>query len=102
MRNVARSVAGAFTFLLVLSSGALRAQQVSGAITGYVTDPGGGAVTGAQVTVTDVLTGVATKTTADASGHYFTPNLIPGKYSVGVVASGFRAFVRENVVLNVD
>ena len=102
MRNVARSVAGVFTLLLILSCGALRAQQVSGAITGYVTDPGGGAVTGAQVTITDVSTGVVTKTSTDASGLYFTPNLSPGKYSVGVVSAGFRTFVRENVVMNVD
>jgi Carboxypeptidase regulatory-like domain len=102
MRNVGRSVAGVLTLMLLFSCGSIHAQQVSGAITGYVTDPGGGAVSGAQVTVTDVLTGVVTKTTTDSSGLYATRNLIPGQYSVGVVAQGFRAFVRENVILNVD
>ena len=102
MHNVGRSVAGVLTVVLLFSCSSVQAQQVSGAITGYVTDPGGGAVADAQVTVTDVLTGVVTKTTTDNSGLYATRNLIPGTYSVGVVAPGFRAFVRENVVLNVD
>jgi len=101
MRNVARSVAVLLTWSF-FSCGSVWGQQVSGAITGYVTDPGGGAIAGAQVTITGVLTGVVTKAATDAAGLYFTPNLIPGKYSVGIVAPGFRAFVRENIVLNVD
>ena len=73
----------------------MAAQQVSGAITGYVTDPGGTGISGAQITITDVLTGVITKTTTDDTGHYLAPNLIPGTYSVGVVVQGFRAFVQR-------
>ena len=52
MYNFGRSVAGVLALLLLFCSSSMRAQQVSGAITGYVTDPGGGAVTGAQVTIT--------------------------------------------------
>jgi hypothetical protein len=102
MYRFARSVAGLVTALLLFSCSLMQGQQVSGAITGYVTDPGGAAIAGAQVTITDVLTGVTTKAATDNSGHYFITNLIPGTYSVGVVSPGFRAFVRENVVLNVD
>jgi len=77
-------------------------QQVSGTITGYVTDPSDAAVPGATVTVTNVQTGVSTERTTEASGLYLFTNLIPGTYTVSVVATGFQKFVRENVVLNVD
>ncbi len=102
MFNTVRCIATLLTALLLVSVDPTRAQQVSGVITGYVTDPGGAAIGGAEVTITDVLTGVLNKTTTDPSGRYFAPNLIPGTYSVGVVAPGFRKFIRENVVLNVD
>ncbi|HEX5483767.1 MAG TPA: TonB-dependent receptor [Terriglobia bacterium] len=77
-------------------------QQVSGTITGYVTDPSGAGIPGAAVTVTGTQTGVSTRKKTDASGLYVVTNLIPGTYSVSVVATGFRTFVRQNVVLSVD
>jgi len=77
-------------------------QQVSGTITGYVTDPSGAAIPGASVTVTNVQTGVSTERTSEATGAYTFTNLIPGTYTVAIVAGGFQKFVRENVVLNVD
>jgi len=77
-------------------------QQVSGTITGYVTDQSGGAVTGATVTVTNVQTSVSTERTTETSGLYIFTNLIPGTYRVTVTSTGFQKFVRENVVLSVD
>ena len=102
MGKIACAVGWFVGILLVLANSLMMGQQVSGAITGYVTDPGGAAISGAQVTITNVLTGVVTKSTSDSNGHYLTPNLIPGTYSVGIAAPGFRSFVRENVVLTVD
>ncbi len=78
------------------------AQQVSGTITGYVTDATGAAIPGANVTVTDVSTGVSTQRATSASGLYLFTNLIPGTYRVTVTAKGFQKFIRENVALNVD
>jgi hypothetical protein len=77
-------------------------QQVSGAITGYVTDQSDAAVAGATVRVTNVQTGVSTDRTTESSGLYIFTNLIPGTYTVAVAATGFQKFVRENVVLDVD
>jgi hypothetical protein len=94
----------ALTFSLVVALWPKPAfnQQVSGTITGYVTDQSDAAVPGAEVTVTNVQTGVETKRSTDPSGLYIFTNLIPGTYTVSIVASGFQKFVRENVVLNVD
>ena len=75
---------------------------MSGTITGYVTDESGAVIPAAQVTVTNVQTGVSTERTTETSGLYIFTNLIPGTYTVSVVATGFQKFVRENVVLSVD
>jgi len=75
--------------------------QNLGRISGQVTDSSGGAVAGATVTVTDVGRGIPRTVTTDATGTYSAPNLIPGTYSVHAVYSGFKAFDRTDVQLDV-
>src|SRR5579884_3681740 len=80
---------GALLTLLVLSftlffSGArLHAQAVTG-ISGAV-------IPGAQVTITDVSTGVRSKTVTSSAGTFTVVGLIPGNYSVVVEAKGFKS-----------
>jgi outer membrane receptor protein involved in Fe transport len=76
-------------------------QAVWGAITGYVTDPGGAAVPNAEVTVTGESTGVATSVVADSAGFYNVTHLNSGQYSLAVRASGFEGFVREHLLVTV-
>jgi Carboxypeptidase regulatory-like domain/TonB dependent receptor-like, beta-barrel len=92
-------VLGAIGFLVPKT---VPGQQVSGTITGYVTDPSGAAIPGAAVTVTNAQTGISTERNTEPSGLYIFTNLIPGTYTVSVVTSGFQKFVRQNVVLSVD
>ncbi len=101
-RLCARLAVLAFTVVVALWPKPGFSQQVSGTITGYVTDQSDAAVAGATVTATNVQTSVATERTTEASGLYLFTNLIPGTYTVTVVATGFQKLVRENVVLNVD
>lgn len=79
-----------------------RAQMNTGSITGYVTDPSGAAVPMARVTVTAERTGVATNGVADSAGLYDITHLLPGLYTVGVEARGFKRFIQEKVTLQVD
>lgn len=88
--------------LLCFSALEVRAQMTWGAISGFVSDPTGAAVPGANVTVTAVKTGVATKAVTDSVGLYHVTHLLPGEYTVGVEAPGFKRFVQEHVVLQVD
>lgn len=78
------------------------AQLNTGSITGYVTDPSGAAVASANVTVTEVRTGVATKGVADSAGLYNITHLLPGQYTVAVESQGFKRFIQQNVTLQVD
>jgi hypothetical protein len=91
------AVLAACAFLLAGSR--LDAQAVSGTIVGTVTDPGGAAVTNAQVVI--VLTGQQTTYNAvtNESGNFTEPNLPLGTYTVTVEAPGFKKETRENIAV---
>ncbi|MFZ0633238.1 MAG: carboxypeptidase regulatory-like domain-containing protein [Acidobacteriaceae bacterium] len=76
----------------------LNGQAVAG-LTGSVTDSTGAVVTGAQVTITNEATGVATKVTTSGAGTYATTGLLPGSYTVTVEASGFRKSEQTGVLV---
>ncbi len=80
----------------------LGAQTTSGSIVGTVTDPSGGLIPGATITVTNIDTNIAVKATTDASGNYVVTPLNPGRYSVAVEAPGFKRSLRSDVTLNVQ
>ena len=87
---------------LCLCAPRARAQATWGAINGFVTDPSGAAIAGANIKATAVSTGVETKAVSDSSGLYNLTHLTPGKYTVLVEAQGFKGFAQEHVVLRVD
>lgn len=74
---------------------------VSGEITGSVTDSTGAVVPGAAMRATNVGTNVITDTLTNEAGIYRILSLIPGTYSISAERTGFKKFVRENVVVNV-
>ena len=76
--------------------------QVAGAtLTGTVTDSSGATLPNAQVTITDVATGVTRTVSSNAAGLYIAPNLLPGSYEVKVVATGFKTQVEKGITLTV-
>ena len=88
--------------LLLLATATLRAQQTSGSAVGTVTDNTGAVVSGATVTLTDVDTGDHRTATTNSNGDYQFVNLIPGNYKVDIENSGFKHFIRTNVVVQVQ
>lgn len=90
------------TLWIGLLSAAGEAQVTTGTIVGTVKDPGGAAIPGATVTITDVNKGTASTFTTDATGSYNAPFLIPGTYEVAIEMSGFKKLVRKGVVLQVN
>jgi hypothetical protein len=69
----------------------------TGAIRGTALDVSGGRIAGAQVTVTNLATGIARQTTTDSGGRFAAELLPPGEYSVRVEAPGMAAEVRSAV-----
>ena len=93
-------VASVFFCLCLLLPCSLFGQQ-SGAINGAVTDPGGGAIPNAEVTVTNTAQGTALKATTNSAGEYSVPALEAGTYSLQVTAPGFQKFEATGIVLRV-
>ena len=94
----------AFTFallaVLLLSYQPVHAQSnvQAGSIQGVVTDPQGGVVPHAKVTITNKDTGATLDTTTTSSGTFVSGSLVPGMYSVRVEAPSFKTVTGTYVV----
>jgi hypothetical protein len=65
---------------------------------GTVTDPSGGVVPGAQVTLEEAATNITARTvTTDSQGNYEIPALKQGTYLMRVQVSGFKTFVEKDI-----
>jgi hypothetical protein len=89
-------------FLLTLLGTQVLAQRTTGALRGQVLDPEGATVPNAKVSVTDQETGVVANTATSSAGTWNMPSLIPGKYTVGIEAKGFRTLVRRDTIVLAD
>ena len=83
------------------AAGTAAAQVTTGTLVGTVRDQNG-IVPGANVTVREVNRGTSNTYVTDETGSYTAPFLSPGTYVVEVNVPGFRKWVREDVVLQVN
>ena len=88
--------------LIVLSNAPLSAQTSFGSILGMVTDPSGGIIAGATVTLTNIGTSERRTAATDATGGYRFVSLIPGQYRVEIEMSGFKRLTREPIAVEVQ
>jgi hypothetical protein len=79
-----------------------RAQNISGAMLGNVTDQSGAPMSGAEITITSVATNRATRLTTNLEGYFEASLLPPGGYSVKAAFSGFKTVLRDNIQLQVE
>src|SRR5687767_4418824 len=85
--------------ILCISSTAAFAQNAP--VTGRVTDPQGGAIGGATVTVTAAGADAATPQTATtAADGTYSVSLAPGTHILQVEAPGFQTWIQSVVVFN--
>src|SRR5262245_25035233 len=89
-KRVALLLAALFCFFAVAPS-ALFAQTAStGTVAGTVTDPSGGAVVGATITLADNATGSSRTAVTNETGRYILVDIPSGTYSLTVSKTGFR------------
>ena len=92
----------ALATLLLATSPALVAADVTARIRGTVTDPSGSVIPGATVTATNLATNVAFNAKSQANGTYEFLNLPIGTYSVSASATGFANFTATGIRLDID
>ena len=91
----------AFLILGILSAVAVWAQVAGGTISGTITDPSEKLIPQAQVSITNVATGITTTVMTNADGFFTAPNLLPGEYEITVAAKGFNTEGRKGITLTV-
>ena len=72
--------------------------QSAGSVSGTVTDPTGAAIPGATVVISNAVSGLSRKVTADAAGHYQLSNLPMNPYHLVASAGGFSNTVKDIAV----
>jgi Carboxypeptidase regulatory-like domain/TonB dependent receptor len=79
-----------------------QAQQTLGGITGTVTDPSGGVIPNATVTVIDEQTSLTRTTKTNGSGSYTFVDLPIGNYTVTYTVSGFDTQKTPHIPVQAD
>lgn len=87
---------------LSLAASVALGQSTFGTISGTVTDTSGAIIPGVQVTLTNLGTTEKRVTPTSADGFYQFVNLLPGSYRIDVEKTGFKHFIREPIVLQVQ
>src|SRR5215471_11733143 len=83
---------------ILLASSSAVGQVPTGSISGTVSDESGATIPGAQVTITNLATGMVRRITTGNDGGFSASSLNIGTYDVKVEASGFKALVSQTVV----
>jgi hypothetical protein len=76
--------------------------QGYGSISGTVADTSGAAIPGADITLTQVGTGLVQKTQSSGTGIYTFPTLAPSVYKISAKSSGFAAFTENDIQVRAD
>lgn len=96
-----RYISAIFLILGMLFSTPIHAQVAGGTIYGTITDPSDKSIPQAQVSITNVATGITTTVMTNSEGFFTAPNLLPGEYEITVTAKGFATEARKGITLTV-
>jgi hypothetical protein len=96
------SLVAAIAALTVLVAYPVLAQNITGVITGTVTDSAGSTIPNAKVTLTNPQTGAAQTITTNEAGVFVFASVLPGAYSVEIAAPGFRTYSVKNFALTMS
>jgi hypothetical protein len=92
---------GLIAFLAM--TGALCAQNVSvSQVSGIVRDPSGALLPGVEIKVTQTETGLSRQVLTNETGSYSIPNLPVGPYRLEATLQGFRTYVQNGIILQVN
>jgi Carboxypeptidase regulatory-like domain len=78
------------------------AQSTGGRIRGTVTDPSGGAVAAAEVSLINEATNVTRDVDSGVNGDYLFIEVPVGSYEIDVTQQGFKKYVRKGIALDLN
>ncbi len=87
--------------LSLLLAAPLFGQETKGSLVGTVKDQTGGAIPGAEVTITNQGTNRSVNVVTNDIGAFVARNLTPGQYRVQIALTGFKTYVERDVKVNV-
>jgi len=99
MRNLCLRLAS-LSLLFAACCLTLSGQTITGSIVGSVIDPGGSAVSGAEVSIVQAGAGSRRATRTDERGDFTLGGLQPGEYSLMVSATGFKSLQKRQIMLS--
>lgn len=94
----------AFTFFaifLAIVQGA-NAQVLYGSIVGNVTDASSAPISGAQIQITNIETGLERVANSNNLGAYNFSNVPSGSYRISIQSEGFSTFVRNQIAVSIN
>jgi hypothetical protein len=75
--------------------------QATSRVAGVVQDNSGAVVAGARVTLTNEATNVSVETSTTSSGSYVFDGIVPGTYTLSIVALGFATYTAKGNILTI-
>ncbi len=88
--------------LCVFLSASAALAQVSGRMSGTVTDPTGQVILAADVTVTNTGTSEERSVQSNEAGNFVVAALPPSVYSISVQAEGFQSYEQTGIIISAD
>jgi Carboxypeptidase regulatory-like domain/TonB-dependent Receptor Plug Domain len=89
-------------FALLLLSLPVKSQTITGSISGTVTDPNGGIIPGATVTIISEKTNDVRTLTTNEEGRFNFTSVQPGAYTIKVERDGFQTLERRGTILSAN
>jgi hypothetical protein len=102
MKSNMKSFLLCFVGITVILSASISRADITGSISGVITDPTGAVIPGATVTATAVSTNIQHTAVTDSKGFYSFPALNVDEYELSARQAGFRDFLERGITINAN
>ena len=102
MKSFLRGLIGCSLWVILVCGSTIARADITGSISGIVTDQSGAVVPGAKVIATAISTNVQQTTVTDTKGFYAFPALNVDAYTVTLAQPGFDQFQMSGITINAN